>query len=623
METVGFQKVLSCPNLPTLPGVAVQVLELTGRADTSLRTLARVVEQDQALAAKILKTVNSSFYGLAKPCGTVDRALNYLGLNTVKSLVLGFSLFDSTSLVGHGTSFDLQRFWRRSIYSAVGARVLSLQLRRCDPDEAFTAALFQDIGILAAVTALGEEYVNVVGSANMGDDSCCQAEQAAFDFDHTTIGAALAEKWRLPEAYAAVTAHHHRPRGVPTASLHLVRTAIVARFAVNMLLEKEQAAQWSSRLERATREWFGCEVAELDAALEAISSASRQVERLFDVDGIGSASSLMAAAEERAIQVQLEADRASTSDPLTGLGNRRRLDDRLATLFAEGRAGDSSLTVIMCDGDHFKSINDTLGHQAGDAVLQEIAERLAAAVHGRGEVFRYGGEEFVALMPGLTPAEARAAGEEMREALASFEVDISALGLSKSSVAVTISVGIAHAQGAAWSSTGEQLVQRADEALYEAKHNGRNRVEWWVRADAVQMPVPPTAGRTRILIVEDDPLAAAIWRTLLGKQNVETSFEAGVPGVKRLLHSGYRPDVAVVDHVLCVGTGAEAIAAIRELAGNAVPILLVSAHMNEERRAIGQKAGATACMSKIDLCANLGPLVQGLTTGQVSQLWAA
>lgn len=588
-----------------------------------MRTLAHVVEQDQALAAKILKTVNSSFYGLVRPCGTVDRALNYLGMNTVKSLVLGFSLFDSTKLVGHGTRFDLQSYWKRSIYTAVGARMLSLQLRRCDPDEAFTAALFQDIGILAAVTALGEEYVAVMGSANLGDDSCCEAEQAVFEFDHTTIGAALSEKWRLPESYGAVTAFHHRPRGVPTASLHLVRTAIVARYAVNMLLDKDQAAQWSSRLERATRDWFGCEVAELDSALNEISSASHEVERLFDLDAIGSMSSLLSEAQERAIQVQLESQRASTSDPLTGLGNRRRLDERLATLFEEARASESSLTVIMCDADHFKSINDTLGHQAGDAVLKEISERLAAAVHGRGEVFRYGGEEFVALMPGLTPAEARAVGEEMREALASFEVDISALKLSKSSIAVTLSAGIAHAEGSTWPGAGEHLVQRADEALYEAKHNGRNRVEWWVGADAVLAPAPQVAGRTRILIVEDDPLAAAIWRTLLGKQNVETSFESGLPGVKRLLNAGYRPDVVVVDHVLCVGTGTEVIAEVRATVGREVPILLVSAHMTEEKRAAAQRAGASACMSKIDLCSSLGQFVQRLITGEVGKLWAA
>lgn len=623
METVRFQKVISCPNLPTLPGIAIQVLELTGRPDTSLRSLAHVVEQDQALAAKILKTVNSSFYGLAKPCGTVDRALNYLGLNKVKSLVLGFSLFDSTKLVGHGTGFDLQRYWRRSVCSAVAARMLSLQLRRCDPDEAFTAALFQDIGILAAVTALGEEYVNVMGEANMGDDSCCQAEQAAFEFDHTSIGAALATKWRLPESYGVVAGHHHHPRGVPTASLHLVRTAIMARYAANMLLDKEQEAQWSSRLERTTQEWFGCELAELDSALSEIASAARQIEKLFDLDAIGSTSNLMAAAEEQAIQVRLEADRASTCDPLTGLGNRRRLDERLAALFAESRASGSSLTVIMCDGDRFKSINDTLGHQAGDAVLKEIGERLATAMQERGEVFRYGGEEFVALLPGLTPADARAAGEEIRESMASIEVDISALGLSRSSVAVTISVGIAHAQGATWPEACEHLVQRADEALYEAKHKGRNRVEWWVGAHAAQPPAAARGERTRVLIVEDDPLAAAIWRTLLGKQNVEMSFEAGVPGVKRLLESGYKPDVAVVDYMLSIGTGPEAIVAIRAAVGKEVPILLVSAHLSADKRAAGERAGATACMSKIELCSSLGQIVQRLITGEVSKLWAA
>ena len=92
MKTITIDDLLACSSLPSLPTIAVKVLELSRRETTSIEEIAAVVHNDPALTAKVLKTVNSSFYGLAKPCPTISRALSYLGLSTLKSLVLGFSL---------------------------------------------------------------------------------------------------------------------------------------------------------------------------------------------------------------------------------------------------------------------------------------------------------------------------------------------------------------------------------------------------------------------------------------------------------------------------------------------------------------------------------------------------
>lgn len=623
MESVLFQKVLACPNLPSLPGVAIRVLELTSAADTPLKELAKVVEQDQALAAKILRTVNSSFYALSKPCGTVDRALNYLGLNTVKSLVLGFSLIESTSGVADGTDFNLANHWTRSIYSAVGARVLGMQLKRCDADEAFTASLFQDIGMLAAVTALQNDYVTVASGCNPGEDRFCDTERTAFDFDHAQLGAALAQKWRLPDTYTAVIQHHHRLSGVPSHSLHLVRTAVLSRYAANGIMGQGGSSMWESKLHKSAHEWFGVDMGEVDKTFEEIAAAAKEVAQLFDQDleSPTRAGALMAEAQDRAIQVQLESERASHQDGLTGLSNRRRLDERLQVMHQTAGERGTSITVIMCDGDRFKLVNDTYGHKAGDLVLCEIAERLLFAVNGKGEAFRYGGEEFAVVVAGLSQDEAMTLGENIREAMATYEVDISELGLDKSSLVVTLSVGVCHVEPAAepeWPTTGGPWLERADAALYQAKHNGRNRVELW------QKPAGDSPGAstepphpTRILIVEDDPLAAAIWRTLLGKVEVETAFESGLPGVQRLLADGYKPDIAIVDHLLSVGTGPEVISELRQARGKDIPIMLVSATMTRDKRDKAVAAGATACMSKIDLCSQLGPFIEKLAAGML------
>ncbi|GAB4384054.1 MAG: hypothetical protein Kow0022_05430 [Phycisphaerales bacterium] len=627
MESAAFQKVLSCPNLPSLPGVAVRVLELTSSPDVSLRSLAKVVEQDQALAAKILRTVNSSFYGLSKPCGTVDRALNYLGMNTVKSLVLGFSLVDSTRNVGSETQFDLKEHWTRSIYGAVGARIFANKLRRCDPDEAFTASLFQDIGVLAAVTALGEDYARELAGVDVGDDSICAHERARFEFDHAGVGTALAAKWRLLEAYVAVISFHHRPRAIPSGSLHLVRTAVLSRYAANALVGKSQKSSWFDKLDRAMSDWFGHKDSQLATTLNEIETAAKEVGQLFDQELYQSTpvESILAEAQERALQLQIETDRAAQADELTGLGNRRRMDERLAVLFTEAQNAHSPLAVVMCDGDRFKSINDTHGHQAGDIVLQEIARRIAKVVDGCGEAFRYGGEEFAVILPGLSPDAARAVAEKIRAAAADGPVDISTLGLETTSLPMTLSVGVFHAspEEADWPASVDEMIARADQALYCAKRNGRNRVEVWRPDPPQESPARGDADPLRVLVVEDDPLAAAIWRTLLGKSAVQISFESGLPGVQRLLERGYVPDVAIVDYHLNIGVGPDIIRIMRKHTGPDTPILLVSASMTEKKKQDGLAAGATACMSKIELCSRLKSFLDRLLRRELESLWAA
>jgi two-component system cell cycle response regulator len=115
MKQVTIEQVIANPALVSLPSVALDVLALTRRPGVKLSDIAAVVQNDQALTAKILKTVNSSFYGLPRPCPTITRALTYLGLSAVKSLVLGFSLIDTAR---QSDGLDMISHWRRGIYSA-------------------------------------------------------------------------------------------------------------------------------------------------------------------------------------------------------------------------------------------------------------------------------------------------------------------------------------------------------------------------------------------------------------------------------------------------------------------------------------------------------------------------
>jgi len=161
----------------------------------------------------------------------------------------------------------------------------------------------------------------------------------------------------------------------------------------------------------------------------------------------------------------------AVTDALTGLNNRRYLDTHLATLVERSCRRDRPLSVLITDIDHFKAFNDTHGHEGGDDVLREFARRVRGAVRGADLACRYGGEEFVVVMPDTTAEVAAQVAERLRAAVAAAPFMISASG---GAATVTTSVGIATLEKAG--EGADALLRRADKALYQAKHNGRNRV---------------------------------------------------------------------------------------------------------------------------------------------------
>ncbi|MBX3321452.1 MAG: HDOD domain-containing protein [Phycisphaeraceae bacterium] len=630
MPSEALERVLSCPSLPSLPAVAMQVLELTRNPDVSLRDIARAVEKDQALVGKILKTVNSSFYGLSQPCGTVDRALNFLGLNTVKSLVLGFSLIDTSRSIGEQPLFSLDDYWVRSIYAASGARVLAMQLRRADPDESFTAALFQDIGILASVTALGKQYTQVCAETGFDGDTLPTAEKAAFGFTHMEAGAALATKWRLPKPYVDVVQFHHSPDQASSASSAIVRTAVLGRLATDALRCESGANRVMREFEFLLGEWFGQTFKQVEGHFNEISLAAKEIGKIFNfvIQTPTNVSNLMAEAQERTIEIQIATEREAQTDALTGLPNRRRFEEQSEVLFKMASTTNSPLGVAFCDGDSFKKVNDTLGHQAGDEVLVQIASRLAEAVGEAGVVFRYGGEEFAVLLPGANLARSREIAERMRTAVCGTPMDLGAVENPVDHHSQTVSIGVASWEpGASHAPPSmSELIRRADEAVYKAKENGRNRVEMWVgpEKDGIEESCDSTGAITNVLLVEDDPLSATLWRTMLLKvPGVRVTLESGILGVHRLFKAGFSPDVVVTDYCLSSGSGTDVVRAVRELPNKRVPILVVSALLDDHRKAEGLMAGATMCVSKIDISKRFRWWIEQITKGDFSEAMAA
>jgi two-component system cell cycle response regulator len=160
----------------------------------------------------------------------------------------------------------------------------------------------------------------------------------------------------------------------------------------------------------------------------------------------------------------------SVTDPLTGLHNRRYMERHLKTLIADATRTGRSLSVLIADIDHFKVVNDTYGHDAGDLVLKEFSERFRRYTRGVDLACRLGGEEFLVIMPDTDRQLALQIGERVRECVASQPFEVGA----GSSILVTASVGVATWEGE--TDTSEALFKRADSALYVAKRQGRNQV---------------------------------------------------------------------------------------------------------------------------------------------------
>lgn len=196
---------------------------------------------------------------------------------------------------------------------------------------------------------------------------------------------------------------------------------------------------------------------------------------------VGSAALLRDVTEEKRLEEELRC--LSTTDGLTGLFNRRHLDDTMTKEFPRSERTRAPLSVIMCDIDHFKRFNDEHGHDQGDRVLQAVAATIREGLRKYDVPCRYGGEEFLAILPSTASAGAAAVAERLRRDVETAVVD----GLN-----VTISIGVATYPDVAVIGP-EQLIEAADEALYQSKRNGRNRVT--VAAGAAQDGAAAEAAR--------------------------------------------------------------------------------------------------------------------------------
>lgn len=619
-----LDRVTNCGTLPSLPAVAMKVLELTRDPKVSIASIANTVQMDPALSTKVLRTVNSSYYALTVPCPNISRAMSLLGLNTVKALVLGFSLVDCTKRLGREGSLDLTAFWRRAVYGAAAARVLAVHTRSCDPEEAFVGSLLQDIGILACFAALKDEYLAAIHGADEDHDALSALEHKNLGFDHAQVGRLLAEKWRLPPQLIECVAMHHADTAASLSHERLVRTVQLARLVAGTLTVAQPREKYKAFLINA-RLWFDLPFNDANSLIEQAAKSARELAKSLDLR-VGAATDvteILSEAHERLAESQEamqqesmelksrneELARQTHRDGLTGAFNRAHFDQECKAVAAACSAARKPYAVIFLDADKFKSVNDTHGHQAGDAVLIELSARLRSVADRVGTFCRYGGEEFVLVVTGFDLEKGKKLAELLRRVVSGTPFDLSAHGIPGLSLPITISVGVASCEPdtptSGW--TPEQTTHAADQAVYAAKQAGRNCVRWVEHNGQTHAQSAPLT-RT-VLLVEDDVFAARLAVKSLSADSSLTVVTAHNLAEARVALSVGKalPDVVLIDLNLPDGRGTELLPLIRSHgATHRIVSVIMSADPSDANRGSSLAAGAEMFLDKVDFLANTG-----------------
>lgn len=209
-------------NIATLPEVAIKIRELVDDPDCSADDVHRLISSDPALSARILRVVNSSFYGMPGQFGSVKRAIVFLGLNAIKNITLAASLKKMFRSHPATPQFKVDDLWKHSLAVAVLAQQIAIKAGTVASDDAFVAGLIHDVGIIVELQAYRVEFGEVLRRCTEDKDlSLCEAECQVFGATHEAFGAALCRAWNFPGQLIDVTGCHHQPMLLPETRRNL------------------------------------------------------------------------------------------------------------------------------------------------------------------------------------------------------------------------------------------------------------------------------------------------------------------------------------------------------------------------------------------------------------------
>lgn len=488
--------------IPSLPTVAIEALKLFHDTNSSNEQLVSVIRKDPAMVGKLLKVANSSKYGTRGEVTDLGRAVMLMGRSAAAPLVLSFSLAKQ-SMENSDHLEHYRRFWLRSFVQATAAELLSSQYGSpAFRGECYTTSILAGLGKLALLKAEPVKYLECLRRAKAEGIPLPRVEQETFGFNHFKLSSILLQQMGLPErchaairgindphlAAARVGSEKHPLLDVtrladavasllcdetPAISLiHLEES--LAGFQLPKPLSVEEVVKGVQEQINASAQFFDISPDQLPSASDVLQDALEEMSRLGDLFSQGNSpqSIPIELLEENGRLKRRVADllHVSRVDALTGICNRAYLLQELSERAALHRVRDWSLGMAVIDIDHFKKINDTYGHQAGDHALKVVAETLRNTIRDSDIAGRYGGEEFVVLLEDSNAVGLAVVGERLRsriqEAVCIFE---------GKTIPLTASVGLAEGKVVGPEQEfGEKLFAAADAAMYRAKHSGRN-----------------------------------------------------------------------------------------------------------------------------------------------------
>ncbi len=485
--------------VPTNPTIAMQILRLANDPTSSAEQFAEAIPADVALAARLLEMSNRSNFAQREPVTNIKRAVTLLGLRRIRMAALGFQMVAHLDRIGH-CPFDLRSFWQQSALRACLAREVARKVVPPYAEEAFVLGLLQDCGILLLVQILGAAYADLYASANFSPTALYLAERERFPYDHAEAIFAMAQEWNLPALIAEPLARHHEPTPLSPQSSDVDRLSAVGYFVGSLRLEGGQTLAASEpQLAAYARDVLRLEDHTVQDCLDRAASAFQEVSPLMghqvpeDLDVAGlleeanrQLSAAVSETEHRMAAVEAERDRIrreqaqlrtalgqyrerAAQDPLTRLLNRGAIIDATFACLRECHDRDLPVAVYFLDLDDFKVINDEYGHLVGDEALRQVAAALGRAVINGGFAGRYGGEEFIVVLPAVDRDEAHRRGQMLLELVRQTRL---ADPCPPRSIRCSI--------GAVWGrpSPGApptDLFSAADKLMYRAKLAGKDR----------------------------------------------------------------------------------------------------------------------------------------------------
>ena len=279
-------------SIPSLPHVLTTVNSLLDDPAASLREIAKVLSTDEGLASRVLRLVNSAYYGIPRMVSTIPLATTILGAKTIKSHVVNIAYADLMRALGGGRAeYDL--LWRHALKTATWARVVASQLGDTDPEEAFTGGLVHDIGKALSLRLAPDGYGKLVREADRSGRPLLGVEEEVVGFEHTRMGAWAAGRWMLPPPLVNSVRWHHEPDWLERecreiySLVRAIHIADIAARASQVATARFTAFILEELSPQVLRELGSAYFSDLEGSIQAVEETEHQLEETLSGAGVG------------------------------------------------------------------------------------------------------------------------------------------------------------------------------------------------------------------------------------------------------------------------------------------------------------------------------------------------